>query len=207
MNKIKNIVFDIGNVLFAYNPGKIIDTLIPNTQRKEFYLNALFLSPLWTKLDRGDLTPQEAIDFLSHEVDHHPIAIRDLNLLLDHFAYHLDLIFETQDLFLELSETFPLYILSNFQDEPFDKLVSRNSFLRKAKGAVVSGKVQCMKPEPEIYAHLLHSYALNPKETLFIDDLEANIEACRAVGMKGIVFQSPSQLKRQLTDFNIAVRS
>jgi len=102
--------------------------------------------------------------------------------------YHLDVIEESRDLFLELSERYPVYILSNFQDGPFDKLVGANSFMRKARGMVVSGKVNMMKPELGIYRYLLDTYDLVAGECFFIDDLVENIEACWEVGMKGVVF-------------------
>ena len=55
-----------------------------------------------------------------------------------------------------------------------------------------------MKPEPEIYQLLLNRYNLNPEETVFTDDLEANIEAAKKEGIHGIVFKSPDQLTDDL---------
>ena len=57
-----------------------------------------------------------------------------------------------------------------------------------------------MKPEPEIYKLLLSKYNLTPSETVFIDDLDANIKAAKSEGMHGIVFKSPESTKIELNN-------
>ena len=88
-----------------------------------------------------------------------------------------------------------IYILSNFQDEPFTLLTTLHPFIKAAKGEIVSARVHLKKPEKEIYELLLSTYNLNPKETLFIDDLKENIEASESVGIKGVHFTGPESLK------------
>lgn len=206
MKKIKNVVFDIGRVLVHYNPEKIIDNLAPGTAHKQAYLDTLFHAPLWQEMDRGDVSHQQGKDILSEMVDHHPEKARDLHLFLDDFVYHLDLIDGTKSIFLELhSQSFDIYLLSNFQDIPFDRLLEENPFLTHAKGMAVSGKLNMMKPEPEIYDYLLDTHNLDAEQTVFIDDLEENIAAAVAKGIHGIVFHSPDRLLDDLEAIGITL--
>lgn len=178
-------------VLFHYNPHKIIDTLLPETPHRDTYLNELFAHQIWQDMDRGDVSTQEAVEHIHH---HHPKNSDPAHLhqLITEFALHLDVIEESKTLFLELTKTHPVYILSNFQDQPFDTLLDAHPFLKKAKGMVVSGKVNMMKPEKEIYHHLLDTHNIPAKTSFFIDDRAENIQACKDVGMNGIVFDDPS---------------
>ena len=58
------------------------------------------------------------------------------------------------------------------------------------------------KPDPAIYRLLLSRYGLIPQESVFIDDLPVNVEAARALGIRGIVFQSTEQVERELSDLS-----
>lgn len=200
---IKNIVFDIGKVLFAYEPEYIVDTLLPETPHKETHLNELFFSPLWQQRDRGDVTEFEAKKALSEAVQHHPEKRDEIHLLFDRWVHHLRVIEGSKNIFLKLKQNYPVFILSNFQAKAFDQLLALNPFLKEADGFVVSGKLNMMKPEPEIYHHLLDSFNLIASETLFIDDLPENIEGCRSVGMQGILFTSPEETEAQLKHFGV----
>ncbi|BCU78719.1 HAD family phosphatase [Luteolibacter sp. LG18] len=51
-------------------------------------------------------------------------------------------------------------------------------------GAVLSFEVGAIKPEPAIYEHAIQTYGLVPEEVIYIDDMEANVTAGRALGMR-----------------------
>lgn len=199
---IRNVVFDVGNVLFAYRPSAILDALLPQTPHKEFYLSSLVNNPIWDALDRGDLSAEEAAHRVSHGQEDASRKKSDMLLFIDQFADHLDLIEPSKTLFLELSQKMPVYILSNFQSMPFKRLLAANPFMDEAKGRIVSEDVRLAKPEKAIYELLLSQFSLNPQETLFLDDKIENIEACHEVGMNGIVFQTYDQVIREMRRFD-----
>jgi putative hydrolase of the HAD superfamily len=202
---IKNIVFDVGQVLFEYNPGKIIDTLVPNCQDKESYLETLFFDRFWQDMDRGRFSDSEAKSILEKKSCNDQKKCNELNLIFDRWPYHLDTIPEIKDLFCSLSKSYNVLILSNFQDKPFDKLLEAHPFLKLANGMVVSGKVKYVKPEPEIYTLMLDNHNIKAEETIFIDDREANIVAANKLGINGILFTSPQELMTDLKTFNIEI--
>jgi FMN phosphatase YigB (HAD superfamily) len=197
---IKNIIFDLGNVLFLYNPEKIIKSLLPETKNKQEYLEKLFLNSMWiNKLDKGLFNHKEAKEYLTKTVNLNLEKTMDLCKLYDNWVYHLDIVNGSKDIFNSLLENnYKVYLLTNFQDEPFDRLIETHPFLKKAHGEVVSAKVKMLKPEPEIYEHLLQKYQLVAEECVFVDDKKENIDAAQAMGIHGIVFESSEQFSQDL---------
>lgn len=72
--------------------------------------------------------------------------------------------------------------------------------MAKSSGRVVSAEVHCVKPEPKIYELLLEKYHLQPEETVFIDDLEDNLEAARKLGIQTIHFTDVDSVRKQFED-------
>jgi 2-haloacid dehalogenase len=79
-------------------------------------------------------------------------------------------------------------LLTNFNQHTFLEAKEKFGFLTKARGETVSGLVQMVKPEPDIYNHHHTAHELDPAATLFIDDSAANIEAARGAGWQAIHF-------------------
>ena len=60
-----------------------------------------------------------------------------------------------------------------------------------------------MKPEREIYQALEERYSITPQESVFIDDLEVNVEAARNYGYSGIIFKSRDPAEEELKKLNL----
>lgn len=63
---------------------------------------------------------------------------------------------------------------------------------------VVSCRVQLCKPEPEIFEYLLSKNALNPVDSLFIDDTSVNLTAAAVLGIQTLHFENPAQCAQDL---------
>ena len=81
-----------------------------------------------------------------------------------------------------------LYILSNYGKRSFEINSPRYGFLPLTDGQLISYEVQRLKPEPEIYESLCERFGIRPEESVFIDDVPANVRAAEALGFSGIVF-------------------
>ena len=81
-----------------------------------------------------------------------------------------------------------VYALSNWPAETFPHARARFGFLDWFDGIVISGEVGLKKPDAAIYRHLLESYGIAPRTTLFIDDVPENLEAAEALGLNGLLF-------------------
>ena len=88
------------------------------------------------------------------------------------------------------------YLLGNWSREEFDRAVRRFEFLDEFAGVVIAGDHGIMKPDPRLFLIALERFGLDPATTVFIDDSEANVAAAIELGLEGIVFESPEQLRR-----------
>ena len=57
---------------------------------------------------------------------------------------------------------------------------------------VISGEVGMRKPEERIFRHALGLLGLEPGQCVFVDDIEANIVAARAIGLVGVHHNEPA---------------
>lgn len=93
---------------------------------------------------------------------------------------------------------YPLYALTNFSTETWPIARARCPVLGRFRHIVISAEVGCVKPEPAIYRIAIERCAIEPGETLFIDDLAANVEAGRAAGFQALRYRSPAELAADL---------
>jgi HAD superfamily hydrolase (TIGR01509 family) len=68
-------------------------------------------------------------------------------------------------------------------------------------GIVISAEVGVMKPAPKIYRLAAESVGVEAAEALFVDDVMANVEGARAVGMEAVHFTNPELARQQLIEF------
>jgi 2-haloacid dehalogenase len=110
---------------------------------------------------------------------------------------------ETVNIFRELKQNTGLkfYALTNWSAETFPIALDRYDFLQWFDGRVVSGEEKMRKPFPEFYQLLLKRYNINSGQALLIDDSLRNIKAAEALGIKGIHYLNPGQLKNELEKY------
>ena len=125
MSTLRHIIFDVGKVLFDYDPEKIVSTLVPDTTFHSDYLSHLFLAPLWDEMDRGDILPETAKSNLKNQFKNHAQMSEELDTLFDQWMFHLDPMTDSIALFNQFLVSHSVYILSNFQSRPFDHLPMR----------------------------------------------------------------------------------
>ena len=85
-------------------------------------------------------------------------------------------------------------ILSNMGDGVLETVTREHEWIAHFDVLVWSFQLHMAKPDPAIYRHLLHELGTRPEETLFVDDKLENIEAARALGIRGFVFSNAGQL-------------
>jgi glucose-1-phosphatase len=72
---------------------------------------------------------------------------------------------------------------------------------------VDSSEVRLRKPEPGIYRHTLALLGCPAERAVFVDDQAANVDAARALGLRGVVFSDPAQARRELAALGVRVRA
>jgi FMN phosphatase YigB (HAD superfamily) len=78
----------------------------------------------------------------------------------------------------------------------------RDLFAETFDTVVISGEVRMRKPEPQIFAHTLERIGLPAEQCVFIDDIEANVDAAREAGMAGILHRSPEETRTALVEWS-----
>lgn len=195
-----NIVFDLGGVVFNWQPDKIIESAFENEEHQQLVREKIFKHPDWLELDRGTLSKEKAIERGAMRTGLPHSVISNLFSELPQFLTPIE---ETLLLLSSIRNTDNnFYILSNMHLEIIEYLLRENTFWDMFEGKVFSCYVNKVKPEPEIYEHLLGEFNLDPTETVFIDDLEENLIAAAEFGIKTIQFVNADQCRQELEKLN-----
>lgn len=82
----------------------------------------------------------------------------------------------------------PLYLLSNTSDIHVDAFRSRYPIFGRFDGAVYSYEERLMKPDEKIFRQAIDRFSLRPDETIYLDDLQSNVAAARALGFVAVPY-------------------
>lgn len=194
-----NIVFDLGGVVFNWQPDAIIRSIFEDTDIQDLIRKEIFEHTDWVELDRGTIDLEQAIDRGATRTG---LASEDIERLLGAVPRFLTPIEATIDLIHDLSHTEnSLFVLSNMHLASIAYLEQHHAIWDLFDGIVISSRIQMVKPELQIYEYLLKLYRLEPAETVFIDDVHENLLAASSVGIKTIQFVDSAQCARALEHF------
>jgi len=181
---IKNIIFDLGNVLISFKPSDYLDKTGYTPEFKNIVLNDIFKSPEWELLDNGTITISEAIEKISA---HSSLKREQIACVFNLRVKIMHPIDGNINLLPGLKERgFRLYFLSNFPEDIFDDVFQGYDFFKCFDGGIISSKVKCSKPDIRIFKILMDRYSLCAEDCLFIDDIELNAISASSLGMKSI---------------------
>lgn len=179
----KNIIFDLGGVVFSRDHSKC---------NPEFLKFFSFVAkngtpPFWDEYDRGALSYDEVkvevCRFRNCDADTCEAMLREAISTQQEVA-------STKELITDLKRAgYNLYVLSNMSLE-FIEFLRRLPVYELFDGEVVSCEVKTIKPEPEIYLHLISKYNLDPSQSLFIDDRPVNLEGASVFGFDTCLFDN-----------------
>lgn len=201
---IKNIIFDMGNVLTIYHAKDYITKYVKNEKDYKLIANQVCASIEWIKMDRGTLTDEEAIESICKRI---PIHLHDTVSRFIH-EFRMEQVKNPlmEDLIQQLKKDYLLYLFSNTSYR-FHKFSRNIESIKYMDGIWISCEYGYLKPEPEAYASFLQKFQLNPNECFFIDDSPANIEAAQRQGMEGCVYhQDIQELKEILKKVGIRMK-
>ena len=177
---LKNIVFDLGNVLVKFNANELVQHFFDEGQDevKAFYFNSL-----WNEYDQGLVSIDEMIQKGVEKFPDLASNIVDLMQNWTKFVIPLKKNIEYIQTLKELG--YKVYILSNIPEDDTKYLKSLGVF-DHIDGAVFSYQVKLIKPDPRIFEILLDTYDLKACESLFLDDRNENCLAAKNLGFETI---------------------
>lgn len=194
----KAILFDLGGVLIDWNPRHLYRSLFADDAEMERFLSEVVHAE-WNKgIDAGRPFAE---------------AIRERQAEVPEYAEFIGMWFSrwkdmlngeipgTVAILRELKELDrPLYALSNWSAETFPLARERFGFLTWFKRIVVSGEVGMAKPDRVIFELAARQCALVPERTVFIDDVQANIDMALSLGYDAIRFTGAGALRQALVE-------
>ncbi len=181
---IKNIIFDLGNVLISFIPSEYLKKKNYPENIRNTILNDIFRSDEWKMLDNGEITLGEAIEELTVKST---LKREEIALV---FNMRTEIMFPLDNnvrLLPDLKKRgFSLYYLSNFPLDIFEEIKNDYFFFRYFDGGIISAEVKLSKPDVRIFSFLLNKYSLDPEESFFIDDIEENVRSAETLKIKGL---------------------
>ena len=191
MISYKNILFDMGNVLITYNPEWVIRRYTEDEELIREVKNIVFHSQEWFLLDAGLIEEEKAernwMERLSSDKARELAHLSFQNWHL----YNMKTIPGTAEIIRAVKENGKeIYLLSNASLRLLSIYKEVIPAVECFSGIFYSAAHKCVKPQDIIYERFLKEYSLNPSDCFFIDDLEENISAAKAVGISGAVMKS-----------------
>ena len=185
---IRNMVFDIGNVLMDFRWKEYMRSLFGEDETLIQTINqGIWHNGCWAAMDKGEMdgaaTLRSAVAFAPQYEKEIKLTLDSVAHAFHKFEYSIPWIQELKRMGLNV------YYLSNYSAFSVAANPDVLDFIPYMDGGVFSFEVKAVEPEPEIYRCLCEKFGLKPEECLFTDDVPANVKGAQACGFQGIVFE------------------
>lgn len=204
---IKNIIFDLGNVIINYNQKELIESFTTNKEKIKYIYDQIFNSPEWTLMDLGNITIEETIQVINKRNN---FKYENLTKTFLYEWYKRQKV--NQDV-VEIAKIlkengYKIFVISNMANWTYEYF-KNEKFFSYCIGVVISAHEHIKKPDEKIYKLFLERYNLKAEECLFIDDDDSNknYETANKIGIKGrrIIPNNVKDIKEMLLEFNIKI--
>ncbi len=193
---IQNIIFDIGNVLTDFRWREFLQDKGFEDEMLERIAGASVESEQWHEFDRGIWTEEE---LMAAFVANDPEIEQELHTAFDNVHDIVRIRNYAIEWVQELKRKgYRVLYLSNFPEKADVECQDALGFIPYMDGGILSYKEKIIKPDAAIYKLLLTRYQMKPEECVFLDDTLRNVEAARALGIAGILFQTKEQAEEEL---------
>ena len=190
------IIFDLGGVVVRWEPAALLAQIFDDPATCQVLHTEFIGHADWLELDRGSMAPEDAVARAARRTG---LSEQTVRHFLHKVPTSLVPIPETVALLYQLRDRgHSLYCLSNMHFASIEHLERTYDFFKVFDGAVISCRLQLCKPESGIYEHLLRTYALEAKDTVFIDDVQKNLDAAAQLGIRTLRFENAAQCEREL---------
>lgn len=203
---IKNIVFDIGNVILNFKLSEVLPYFAKDEKEEEFIRKNIIESPEWlgnALIDTGYISKENAISIVEDRTNH--INDELIEKFWNNYNKYSKINEEVVKLIKELKNSgYKIYLLSNINEHTYDS-IKENELFNIIDGYIFSYIEHKVKPYKSIYLSLLDKYKLIPSECLFIDDKEENVKTANTLGILGrnVMPDCIESIKELLEKYNI----
>ena len=184
---IKNVIFDLGAVMFHWNPKKITELFTDDVELQQRIQSELYYHQDWIDFDNALITEKQATQRASERLE---ISLPESERLFKETKESLVLITKTFDVLRDVKgKNLQAYCLSNISPELFSYLSERHNLFELFDGIVTSGAENTGKPNKRIFEILLERHKIKAGESLFIDDSVANTATAKKLGISVVTFK------------------
>ena len=199
---LKSIVFDLGAVLFAWQPRRMlmreVPHLAPDESRAAHWVQEIFqnYSGDWGEFDRGTVTVPQLVQRIAQRTG---LAAADVLHVVDAVPRELQAMPDSVALLHRLGDAgHRLYFLSNMP-LPYAHILQRdNPFFSRFQDGIFSCHVNHNKPEAAIFRLAAARFGSAPHELVFMDDQALNVQAAQALGWCALQFHNAAQATAEL---------
>ena len=203
MKHINTIIFDLGGVLIDWNPAYVfLNEFNGDRDKMEWFFNNICTNDWNENQDAGypmDKATEERVAlFPEYE-----------NLIRMYYGRWEEMLGDAIEGTVKILKSlidhpnYKVVALTNWSHETFPIALKKFEFLHWFEGIIVSGEEKTRKPFKEIYELTLSRFNIKAENAIFIDDNLRNIKAAEALGINGIHFENPKQLKEALQKYHI----
>jgi 2-haloacid dehalogenase len=194
----KAVIFDVGRVLFHWDLRHLFAKLITDPAELDWFLTHV-ITPEWHfQHDAGRNLDSMLAERIAEFPDHADLIRAYRHRFNETIPGPVE---GMHELVHELADAgVPLYIISNFGDEFWEQFAPTQPIFDRFRGIIISGKEKLMKPDPAIFELALDRFGLTAANTLFIDDVPANVAGAEGVAIKGHVFGDASTARAWLCE-------
>ncbi len=200
---IKNIIFDLGNVLLNYQPEVFLLSYTKDLTRIKQFLSKIVKSKNWWQLDRGEISISDAKNQLINKFP------EEQDLIEPYFKHWMEMLTPIEknvQILQDLKQNgYKLYILSNFIKEALEYVSNKYLFFNLFDGQVISYIEKVIKPEKEIYDLLIQRYQLKPGECVFLDDIIGFLKPAKKIGIHTILVNPDKDLRLELRRLKVNI--
>lgn len=210
MQKIKNIIFDYGNVIFEIDFNKTQNALLQLgiTESKAFFDHKNH-HQLFSDFETAAITPAQFRDGIRHAAQNNGLTDEEIDAAWNSLLIGVPP--GIHDVLLRVKEKYRTFLLSNNNVTHYKYIVDylkreydmndNNELFEKA---YYSQDMLLRKPNVEIFEKVIRENDLNPAETLFIDDSPQHIEGAKLAGLNTLLMtKHPKHLEQVLIENGI----
>lgn len=204
LTNVKNIIFDLGNVLLNLDFDASIKAFQKLGLNKDVLdNNQAYSDPVFYELEVGKITP-EVFRNRVRKVLNNPAAT-DRQIDDAWYAMILDIPADRVNTVQKLRENYNVYLFSNTNKIHIDRL---HPEFKKQHGIdfpslfvkdFYSHEIHERKPDLSSFNKVIELAGINPEKTLFVDDLEKNIIGAQKAGLQTFWLKEGLEMKEVFT--------
>ncbi len=199
-----SVIFDVGHVLYDWDPRVLYQRLIPDDEALDVFLDEICTREWHFQHDRGRDFAETSAELIARHPDHADLIAAWGPRFAEQIPGPMP---GMPALVADLdSAGVPLYAITNFSHEFFPPFRAREAALfDRFRDIVVSGEEKLMKPDAAIYRLALDRFGVAAADAVFVDDRQANVDGAAAVGMHALLFTGADRLRADLRAFGFAI--